>query len=138
MTASPIADTIAAIVRAEQGETALSIDPSLPADPEPSADAVRFADEMDGQYEEWREASKAMALVCQKLIDHGAAGPIIIRRVKHLYERYIPIDPCDFMGACDDLAEADFRHCWADNAAEFDRQAASQDRQRAAEMMAGK
>ncbi len=138
MTASPIADTIAAIVRAEQGEAALSIDPSLPADPEPSADAIRFADEMDGLYEEWREASKAMALVCQKLIDHCPACPIIIRRVKHLYERDISIDPSDFIDRCDDLAEATFRHCWADNAAEFDRQAASQDRQRVAEMRAGK
>ncbi len=116
----------------------MGVDPSIPGDPEPSADAVRFANEMDGLYEQWREATKVMALVCQKLIDHRAAGPIVIRRVKHLYERYLPVDPCDFIGACDDLAEADFRHCWADNAAESDRQAASQDRQRVGEMRGGK
>ncbi len=124
----------------------MSIDPNLPADPEPSADAARFADEMDGLYEEWREASKAMALVCQRLIDGGAAGPIkttywkttTVGGVKTTEWRYYTVAPSDFIDRCDDLAEADFRHCWADNAAEFDRQAASQDRQRVAEMEDGK
>ncbi len=125
----------------------MNIDPNIPADPEPSAEAIRFADEMDGLYEAWRDASKALALVCQQLIDHGAERPTVTRMVTRTHEWggvkvtsecEWSIDPCDFIGACDDLTEATFRHCWADNAAEFDRLAASQDRQRVAEMGDGK
>ena len=147
MTASLPADIIHLILRAESGEAAMSINPDLPADEEPSADAVRLADEMDGLYETWRDASKAMAGVCQKLIDANAARPTITRMVtrtnewsgvKVTSECEWAVDPCDFIGACDDLADADFRHCWADNAAAFDRRTASLDRQRLAEMEDGK
>ncbi len=107
---------------------------------EPSISACWHAMHMESLYAEYRAAAKALADVCQKLIDHDAAHPVLTTRHKPfeiggkriVFPPETPVTPCEGMDWLDSIAEADFSDCYEQNAAEFDRVSVSNARERGA------
>ena len=110
-----------------------SIDPSLPSD-EPSDEASNHADAMRLLWDKARDLAEPLREVFRELREAEASWP----RSQHNYLYSPYIYPEEWLDMIDDLMTANFRGCWDDDAAAWDKQALDSAQQLADELRGGK
>ena len=95
----------------------MTIDPNIPDDPEPSAAACRLADRHKALWARARDLMGPLRTIFKELEDGDAAPPFLMDR-----NRPCGVYPEEFVSLINSMFDADFSHCWADDAERFDRE----------------